>query len=112
MKIKANNVIYDMELKKLDFESQAWGKKKKETFATNEEHTQKSAWEIKKFLDGSYDIRFLCSNMRIEANGEIYDMESKFDTLKLTERDIIEIANLWCKSGRHTQGRVSKSKSW
>ena len=30
------------------------------------------------FIPGSYDIGFLCSNMRIEANNASYDMELKY----------------------------------
>ena len=33
--------------------------------------------EMTKFITGSYDIGFLCSNMRIEATRAIYDMELK-----------------------------------
>ena len=33
--------------------------------------------EIKMFIAGSCDIRFLCSSMRIEANNTCYDIESK-----------------------------------
>ena len=33
--------------------------------------------QIKMFIPGSYDIGFLCSNMRIEANNASYDMELK-----------------------------------
>ena len=29
------------------------------------------------FIPGSFDIGFLCSNMRIEANNASYDMELK-----------------------------------
>ena len=32
---------------------------------------------MKKFIASSYDIRFLCSNMRVETNGAIYDIKSK-----------------------------------
>ena len=40
--------------------------------------------KTKKFIGGSYDIGFLCSDMRIEATRAIYDMELKkldFETL-------------------------------
>ena len=46
---------------------------------------------MKKFIASSYDIRLLCSNMRIETHGAIYDIKSENMILKLKE------ANLYVK---------------
>ena len=39
-------------------------------------HTR-TRYLIKKFVGATYHIEFLCSNMRIKANGAIYDIKSK-----------------------------------
>ena len=52
--------------------------------------------------------------MKKKANlchGECYNLESKFDILKLTARDMKEEGNWCCKRGRYTQERENKLKS-
>ena len=65
MRIQANGEIYDMEFKKLDFEN--WGVrhegKRKLVPQMRNAHTRACEY-IKQFIDGSYDIGFLCSNMQ------------------------------------------------
>ena len=57
---------------------------------SSKECTHKSALFIKKFIGGLYDIEFMCSNMRIEANGAIYDIKSKkcdFESLGVSHEE-------------------------
>ena len=70
--MEANGAIYSIKSEKHDFEnrtsklvSQIW---KAHTIAR---------YFIKKFIGVSYHIEFFCSNMRIDANGAIYDIKSK-----------------------------------
>ena len=76
MQIEDTEAIYDMESKKLDFEILGVRHEGKSKLEPQMRTPQTSASEIiKKFIVGSYDIRFLCSNMRIEAKRAIYDIE-------------------------------------
>ena len=71
MRIEANGAIYDIKSEKHDFES--WTSKLVRQIRNA--HTR-APYLIKKFIGGSYDIKFICSNTSIEANGAIYDIKS------------------------------------
>ena len=62
-------------------------------------HTRACEYMIK-FIASSYEIAFICSNMRIEGNIAMYDIKSENLILKVEE------ANLYVKYGKHTQERV------
>ena len=70
MGIKVKTATFDMDLKRLHFETGCLrheGKRKLVRQMRNA-HTKGHKW-IKTFIALSYDIGFLCSNMRIEAIG-------------------------------------------
>ena len=89
MWIKTNTVIYDIKHEKHDFESRT----RKLVNQTRNAHTR-APYLIKKFIGGSYDIKFICSNTRIEANGAIYHIKSrKHDFESRTSKLVSQIRN-------------------
>ena len=71
MRIEANKGIYDIKSENHDFEFRT----SKVVHQIRKAHTR-VRYLIKKFIGGSYDMKFWCSNRRIEANGAIYDIKS------------------------------------
>ena len=72
IRIEANEPIYDIKSEKHDFEIQT----SKLVRQIRNTHTR-ARYLIKKFIAGSYDIKFICSNTRIKTNGAIYDIKSE-----------------------------------
>ena len=63
---------------------------KTQTCATNEECTHRRACEyMKKFIASTYDIKLFCSNMRIKANGAIYDIKYEKHDLKIRTSKLV-----------------------
>ena len=78
MQIEAYGASYHMELKKGHFETQSWSYEENTKVVPQLRKALASAHEtIKMFIGGSSEIRFLCSNMRLEAHGASYHMELK-----------------------------------
>ena len=67
-----------MESKNQDFETQGERHERKSKLAPQMRQADTRARKkIKKLIGGSYDKGFLCSTMRMEAKGAIYDIKSK-----------------------------------
>ena len=78
MQIDAKEAKYDMEWKKLDFETRDVRHEGNNKLVPQIRNSHTRARElVKKFIANSYDIGFLRSNMRIKGNEPIYDMELK-----------------------------------
>ena len=97
MRIKANEAIYDMNLKNVILKVNAWGMKEKENFChKGAMHTQVHRVNEKVHIisGASYHMEFLCLNLWIEVNKTIYDIKSeKHDVESQTSKLVRQITN-------------------
>ena len=82
--MEANVAIYDIKSKRHNFKSRT-----SKLIPLIREPYRRARYLIKKFIGCSYDIGFLCSIMRIEANRAIYHIKSEKHDFESRTRKLV-----------------------